>query len=356
MFNKNEQGEIMNKIMKEQEIIYLAVDSLKKRFPEIQVHIDKNHINVVFDNKKNTFEIVFKKDLSGTNFLHSLVKNFSLGSKRKKKIVVSQHISNEIAYILKEKKIHFLDTHGNAYIQTDNVFIFTMDKHRVRKAESAWAKRAFYSSGLKLIFNLLNNPGLINENYRFLSKISGVSLGSIGWIIKDLRHKDYLLQMDKNKKKLINKEKLLERWIEDYADKLRLNLLKGRYRFAKDEIKKSRISAIDEFRGTFWGSEIAAELCTGYLKAERFTLYTTDNIVDIIKKLKLIPDPNGPLEILDAFWDTGNDYYSCPNPQLPGKKVVPVILIYADLVISGDARNLETAKVLYEKYLQNLLQ
>jgi hypothetical protein len=231
-----------------------------------------------------------------------------------------------------------------------------MDKHRVRKAESAWAKRAFYSSGLKLIFNLLNNPGLINENYRFLSKISGVSLGSIGWIIKDLRHKDYLLQMDKNKKKLINKEKLLERWIEDYADKLRLNLLKGRYRFAKDEIKKSRISAIDEFRGTFWGSEIAAELCTGYLKAERFTLYTTDNIVDIIKKLKLIPDPNGPLEILDAFWDTGNDYYSCPNPQLPGKKVVPVILIYADLVISGDARNLETAKVLYEKYLQNLLQ
>ena len=133
-------------------------------------------------------------------------------------------------------------------------------------------------------------------------------------------------------------------------------MLKGHCRFAKDEIKKNRISAIDEFRGTFWGSEIASELCTGFLKAERFTLYTTDNIIDIIRKLKLIPDPNGPIEVLDAFWDTESDYYKCPHPQLAGKKVVPVLLIYADLVISGDPRNLEAAKVLYERYLQNLLQ
>jgi len=342
--------------MKEQEIIYLAIDSFKKKFPEIQVHIDKNHIEVAFDNKKKEFEIVVKKDLSGINSLHSLVNFFSSVSEREKRIVISQHISNEIAYLLKEKKINFLDTHGNVYIQTDNVFIFTMDKHRVRKAADTRVRRTFYSSGLKLIFNLLNNPGLINENYRCLSKISGVSLGSIGWIIKDLRHKDYLLQMDKNKKKLLNKEKLLEKWIEGYADRLKPNLLKGHYRFAKDEIKKNRISAIDEFRGTLWGSEIAAELCTGYLKAERFTLYTTGNIVDIIKKLKLIPDPNGPVEVLNAFWDTESDYYNLPHPQLVGKKVVPVLLIYADLVISGDERNLEAAKVLYEKYLQNLLQ
>jgi hypothetical protein len=231
-----------------------------------------------------------------------------------------------------------------------------MDKHRVRKAADTRVRRTFYSSGLKLIFSLLNNLELINENYRHLSKISGVSLGSIGWILKDLKEMNYLLQMDKDKKKLINKEKLLEKWIEGYADRLRPNLLKGRHRFAKDDIKKSRTNAIDEFRGTLWGSEIAAELCTGYLKAERFTLYTTDNIVDIIKKLKLIPDPNGPVEILDAFWDTEGGYYNLPHPQLPGKKVVPVILIYADLVISGDARNLEAAKVLYEKHLQNLLQ
>ena len=133
-------------------------------------------------------------------------------------------------------------------------------------------------------------------------------------------------------------------------------MLKGRCRFAKDEIKKSRINAIDEFRGTFWGSEIAAELCTGYLKAERFTLYTTDNIIDITRKLKLIPDPNGRLEILNALWDTESDYYTCSQPQLAGKKIVPALLIYADLVISGDPRNLEAAKVLYERYLQNLLQ
>lgn len=94
MFNKNEQGEIVNKIVKEQEIVYLAVDSLKKRSPEIQVHIDKKHIDVTFDNKKNTFEIFFKKDLSGKNLLHSLVKNFSHGGEREKK----KKVTGEVFY------------------------------------------------------------------------------------------------------------------------------------------------------------------------------------------------------------------------------------------------------------------
>ena len=346
----------MNKMVKEQEIIYLAVESLKRKFPEIQVHIDQNHFEIVFDNKKDEFEIVVKKDLSGIDSIHSLVKFFPPGGERGKRIVLTQYISKEIVYLLKEKKINFLDTYGNAYIQTDNVFIFTMDKHRVRKKANTRVRRAFYTSGLKLIFTLLNNPELVNENYRRLSKISGVSLGSIGWIITDLKDMNYLLLMDKNKKKLINKEKLFEKWIEGYVDRLRPNLLRGHYRFAKDEIRKNQISAMDEFHYTLWGGEIAAELCTGYLKAERLTLYTTGNIVDIIKKFKLIPDPNGPVEILDAFWDTESDYYKCPYPQLENKKIVPVLLIYADLVISGVARNVETAKVLYEKYLQNFLQ
>ena len=84
----------MNKIVKEQEIVYLAVDSLKKRSPEIQVHIDKKHIDVTFDNKKNTFEIFFKKDLSGKNLLHSLVKNFSHGGEREKK----KKVTGEVFY------------------------------------------------------------------------------------------------------------------------------------------------------------------------------------------------------------------------------------------------------------------
>ena len=118
-------------------------------------------------------------------------------------------------------------------------------------------------------------------------------------------------------------------------------------------MSESKKISLREFPGTFWGGEIAAELCTGYLRAEKLTLYTTDNIMDIIKELKLVPDPDGSIEILDVFWDT--DYYKIHHASSI-KNVAPVLLIYADLVISGDARNLETAKVFYEKYLQGIFE
>ena len=59
-------------------------------------------------------------------------------------------------------------------------------------------------------------------------------------------------------------------------------------------------------------------------------------------RMRLTAD--GDTEILDAFW----------NPELDRteKPIAPPLLVYADLMMTGDTRNLETAKILYEQYLQ----
>jgi hypothetical protein len=53
---------------------------------------------------------------------------------------------------------------------------------------------------------------------------------------------------------------------------------------------------------------------------------------------------DGDTEILDAFW----------NPELDRieKPLAPPLLVYADLMMTGNTRNIETAKILHEQYLQ----
>jgi hypothetical protein len=54
------------------------------------------------------------------------------------------------------------------------------------------------------------------------------------------------------------------------------------------------------------------------------------------------------VEVLARFWH-------CDH-ELAGQGVVPPLLIYADLLATGDLRNIETAKVIHERYLAGLVQ
>jgi Uncharacterized protein conserved in bacteria len=60
-------------------------------------------------------------------------------------------------------------------------------------------------------------------------------------------------------------------------------------------------------------------------------------------KHKLHKDPSGDIEILKAFWDVENE------DNQTG--IVNPILIYADLMASGDPRNIETAQMIYDQKL-----
>lgn len=354
----------MNIIKREHELISLAFEAFKEILPEIEIQpiFEKEdgssnlNLELIYREKKHEFNVIQKRNISDINALNTLVKMLNADKNLKETILVSEYISRNTAYLLKKNNILFLDTVGNAYIKAGDLLIFTADKKRGEKAAVQKSKRAFYTSGLKTIFNLLVFPELINQPYRTTVKISKASLGSIGWIFQDLKKMGYVIQIDKKQKKLINKDKLFEKWIEGYGEKLRPNLLKGRYRPTNKtlhELLKNSQDITIKFPDTFRGGEAAAELCTDYLKPENLTLYSADNILELIKTLKLVPDKTGPVEILEIFWDI--DYYKKNIPQNYKAKIVPYHLIYADLVISGDERNLEGAKYLYEKHIQHLL-
>jgi len=63
---------------------------------------------------------------------------------------------------------------------------------------------------------------------------------------------------------------------------------------------------------------------------------------------RLRTNPKGNVEILRTFWDTRCDW---TDPE-----IVPPLLVYADLLATGDPRNLETARRIYDEQLAGLVR
>jgi hypothetical protein len=89
-----------------------------------------------------------------------------------------------------------------------------------------------------------------------------------------------------------------------------------------------------------WGGEAAGEIMTDYLQAEKLTIHT--DTLQVVTALSLIPTEDGDVKIYERFWH-----------QAGGIQVTaPPLLVYADLLVTDDPRCIETANLIYEKYLK----
>ncbi|HEX3473277.1 MAG TPA: type IV toxin-antitoxin system AbiEi family antitoxin [Silvibacterium sp.] len=200
--------------------------------------------------------------------------------------------------------------------------------------------RAFTTAGMKIAFVMLCQPELAEAAYRQIARTAGVALGAVGPVVRDLEIRGFLVQRDK--KILTNKRKLLEEWVTRFPDNLRPKLFRRRYQADTD-----RLLALDlKAHHGYWGGEMAGQRLTGYLKPERYTLYIAGDEKPLLFQARMRLDPNGNTELLQTFWDLPID------ERYPD--VVPPLLAYADLMATQDGRNLETARLIYDKFLEPL--
>lgn len=254
-------------------------------------------------------------------------------------LIVTSYVNPIMAERLKAQNIWFLDSAGNAYIKHPRLFIYIKGNKPTEKPTTK-TSRAFYSSGLKVVYAYLCNPELVNAPYREIAEIADVALGTVGWIINDLTQLGHIVDMGSRGRRLKNKRKLLERWIINYPEKLRPKLEIGKYKALHPDWCQT--IQLTPFQAC-WGSEVAADQLTHYLKPEIFTLYVPEKqATKLILSNKLRKDPAGNIELLKTFWNIASETDS---------PLVNTILIYADLMASGDPRNIETAEIIYEQYL-----
>jgi hypothetical protein len=233
---------------------------------------------------------------------------------------------------------------GNAFINQPPLYIFVKG-NKPDIVKNAPLKRTFKPAGLKVIYAFLCNPGLENRTYREIAVETDVALGTVDWIMKELKELRFLLEMGKRGQRLIQKENLLQRWITAYPEQLRPKLTLGQFR---GEYGWWQQKTLEPFKAQ-WGGEVAAARLTQYLQPQIITIYTAPQELDqLLIKNRLKRDQTGDVEILKRFWK--------PAETWKYEDLVHPILIYADLLATGNERNIETAKMIYDQHIVQLIR
>lgn len=281
-------------------------------------------------------------NITAGQLVHLMITNMDrLDDKRRQKLLVTRYVQPKIAKALKEFKIQFIDTVGNAYINDPPTLIFIYGNKPQPSLALIAEEGMLARAGIQVIFAFLCKRELCNANYREIAEQAQVALGTVAGVMKDLTTQGFLIDTNDNQRRLIRKKELFDKWMNAYAEKLRPKKLIGKFAVTKPDFwQQAELGPFD----AQWGGEVAAYRLTRYLKPEIVTIYTRKPTHDLILGLKLRQDKNGQIELRERFW-------KCENPELD-KTMVPPLLVYADLMATGDTRNIETAKLLYNDYLQ----
>ncbi len=255
-----------------------------------------------------------------------------------KGLLVTRYVNPYLGDLLKKMDVAFIDIAGNAHINVPPLFIHIAGKKLLHEHRLKPPTRTFQPTGLKVIFALLCKPHLVNATYREIAETADVALGTVGWVFRDMRGEGYLIDLGKRGRRLVQKNKLLERWVTAYPERLRPKLVEGKVMAETRDWWQQTTLAHNDF---FWGGETAGALLTEYLRPQFTTIYKNLPLVELLKKYRLRKHPDGDIEILKTFWNFKFDWEH--------EDLVHPILIYADLLRTGDPRNIETAKLIHDQ-------
>jgi hypothetical protein len=265
-------------------------------------------------------------------------------------MLIADYVTPPVALRLREQGVAFVDAVGNAWIEQPGLAIWHTGNKPARTARVRQAVRVFQPAGIQVVFALLCEPERVNAPVREIAEAAGVAHGTVGHILDDLRRMGHVVEFGRREgargrarqRRLLQRRRLLDLWVEAYAQVLRPRLNPRRYRplnaLAFDWWKKAAYREL----GAWLGGEGAGEIVTRYLKPQDITIYADDRAA-FLKKHKLVADAQGPVILLDRFWRFEIEW------KFPD--VVPPVLIYADLLATGDDRCRETAGMVYDQYL-----
>lgn len=258
------------------------------------------------------------------------------------KLLAAPYITPELAERCRALGTQFIDTAGNAYLKAEGMHIFITGQKRPLNAMPAAKDRATTATGMRVVFALLCRPDLLNAPYRDIAAAAGVALGTVGWVFFALQERGQLLIDKRKKRQFVDIKLVIEEWARNYPVRLRPKL--AAQRFHAPDTYWWKTTGIEKYAALF-GGEIAGDILTKYREPGEALIYAEGDPTHLIIDNHLKADPKGEVEILEKFW-----HFDAPTNE---PRVVPPLLVYADLMATQDPRNHEVAKLVYERYLIN---
>lgn len=323
----------------EKDILEKAVNNLNEQIkPDVATLINlgnnEGRIDGVVQIKNIEFVCEVKGNITNANaniILRQLIEQKK--QQNKPLLLVAKYIYPELMNEFSNQGVNVLDCAGNCIIRHDNLFLVVKGQRNVLAKEAT--DRAFQETGIKLIFHFLMHPESVNLPYRKISEQTNISLGTIKNVIEELTVNHFILKTNQGRF-LKNKKKLLERWVTAYSQTLKPKLLLWQMTFRNNEKRDKWLSMVLP-EGMYWGGESGAYMIDSYLYPGIFDIYTEIPAKMLLSTGFVTPKEDGEIKIYQKFWI-----------DKPENSIVPALLIYADLMGSGNSRCLEMAQKIYE--------
>ena len=247
-------------------------------------------------------------------------------------LLASHYFAPDVFESFSAEGINVVDSSGNCKIEAKQLFINIIGQKSTPIKQPKG--KAFNEAGLKAVFYFLLNDTNINQPYRQISNNTGLSLGTITNVVEELLYEKFVIKTSKGRI-LKNKRALLDTWQVHYNQTLKPKLLLKTMEFVDSDSRKDwELIALPD--GVCWGGEGGAYLTSKYLIPEQFDIYTEGPSINLMMTRKMRFEENGSIHVYQKFWRSQHE------------RVAPMILIYADLMGSGNSRCIETAQKLIE--------
>jgi hypothetical protein len=252
--------------------------------------------------------------------------------------VLAEHIPGAIASRLRDGGAWFADAAGNAFIRAPGVIVDIRGRARrttVRPRDREPVQKNLMSARrAQVVFSLLTWPELVGAPLRDVARVAGVSLAVAHETTSILSETHYL---DTRRAFLDFRGELVDQWARAFATGLGRAIELGRF-----------IGEPSPDAWVFDGRHVAVsgEAAVPGLKGDGLTLYVESSDPRAIARARW-RRPRAPTEVENIvlrrkFWRAPRE----PFTAKPGVDRAPDLLVYADLLASGDARQREVAETL----------
>ena len=263
-------------------------------------------------------------------------------------LLVTHHLTPPVADALRECGQQFADAAGNVYLNAPGLYVYVGGGRPKARAVTARGGATNTANGLKILFALLCDPTLAQAPQRTLAVAANVALGAVPAALQALQAEGHVAALNKQRH-FRGTKRLLDEWAHGYARRLRPKTLLATYTTERFDTWPKWVLDPAEIR---WGGEPAAALLTKYLRPGVLTLYADWLPPRLMVAQRLIKEDRPPaqryVEVRRPFWGARLNEQARPD-------IVPLVLVYADLLATNDGRCIETAQKIHEDHLARLL-
>ncbi len=276
-------------------------------------------------------------------------------------IILANYISSKAREILHQNNINYADTGGNIFLKYKTIHIYIETGQSDRSALTSETGRAFTKTGLKVLYQFFRTESKsdlndrvyeteevqrahLNSSYKKIALQASVSKDTVSKVVQDLLEQGYILRKNSNEYKWKEKKIAFERWVSRINEILRPSLHQKKYRLMDDTIIPENIPLGYQIGGYYGAHRWLKLMPSQEIINAPYLIYShKKGVHDMVQDLKIVPDPNGNVTVIEAFWKDDSDLSL--SADLP--------LLYADLLSNSDPRMLEIAQLVYKKYMND---